>query len=70
MAVADGKYVTRLSQRTDFPELFEGVLRLADEDCDSKVELYVRFPRRMSNFVPYKLVEFRISKLEHFPVGF
>lgn len=70
VCVADQKYVTRLWQRSDFPELFEGALRLADEDCDSRVELYVRFPRRMSNFVPYKLAEFRICKLEHFPVGF
>lgn len=70
LSVGEGKYMSRFWQLSDFPELHECTIQIAEEDIDSKVELFVRFPRRQSNYITYKLAEFAVVKMEHFPAGF
>ncbi|CAE8617517.1 unnamed protein product [Polarella glacialis] len=50
LAVAEGgshhlRYVVRLRQRSEFPELYDGVIFFDDRDAGSRVEMFLRLPR-------------------------
>jgi hypothetical protein len=66
-----GRYVTRLKQRNDFPELFEGMMHFGEQDCGSRVEIFLRRPKQKAEeYAPQKIGEWLICLGECFPVGF
>lgn len=66
-----GKYVTRLQQRTDLPELFEGLLSFAEIETSSRVEIFLRQPRsKVYEYAPEKLGEWLVCSAESLPPGF
>eukprot|EP00746_Dinoflagellata_sp_MGD_P122754 gnl/MRDRNA2_/MRDRNA2_57544_c0_seq1.p1 gnl/MRDRNA2_/MRDRNA2_57544_c0~~gnl/MRDRNA2_/MRDRNA2_57544_c0_seq1.p1 ORF type:complete len:1123 (+),score=136.92 gnl/MRDRNA2_/MRDRNA2_57544_c0_seq1:305-3370(+) len=61
----------QLQPRSDFPDLFEGLMLFADEDAGSKVEAFIRFPKESKlEYQPYKLAEWLVVRPEHYPIGF
>lgn len=70
ISVREGKYVVRLQQRQDFPELFEGLIRFAEEDIGGRVELFLRYPRAGTECAPQKICEWLICVTECYPIGF
>jgi len=66
-----GRYVLRLKQRNDFPELFEALLNFGEADAGSRVEVFLRRPKTQAeDYAPQKLGEWLICHAECFPVGF
>lgn len=66
------RYVMRLHQRPDFPELYDGLLYFTDHDQEGRIEMYIRFPRgQASQYAPLKVAEWTIARRdEQFPSGF
>lgn len=72
VSICNGKYMQRLRQRLDFPELYDGLLPFSRQDAGGRVELFIRFPRGNSlQYTPLKIGEWLIIKSnEEFPMGF
>jgi hypothetical protein len=65
-----GRYVLRLKQRHDFPELYESLLQFRERDAGSKVEVFLRQPKKRSeDYAPQKLCEWIICSAETLPTG-
>jgi len=65
------RYVVRLQQQPGFPEVFDGLLPLQDQDIGSKIELYMRITRgEGSQHTPLKIGEWTVSSAsEMLPSG-
>lgn len=64
------RYVLRLRQREDIPELHDGLLLFSEQDVGGRVETHVYFPK-VQGCPPMKIAEWLIvKKEEHFPAGF
>lgn len=72
LSINDGKYMHRLRQRPDFPDLHEGTFQFDENEAGSKIEMFLRFPRgHASSYIPLKISEWlMIRRKEHFPMGF
>jgi len=65
------KYVLKLKQRVDFPELFECLLTITEADVRNYIALFLRRPKASpSEYFPEKLAEWKICPNETFPLGF
>jgi len=76
LAVAEGgshhlRYVVRLRQRCEFPELYDGVIFFDDRDAGSRVEMFLRLPRGEASLqAPLKIGEWTVvSGSELLPHG-
>lgn len=72
LSMSDGRYMQRLRQRPDFPELYEGTFQLDESEAGAKIELFLRCPKgHASTYTPLKIAEWLIiRRKEHFPMGF
>merc|ERR1712176_902782 len=59
------RYMLRLQQRSDFPELHDGFIHFADQDVGGHVELFLRFPHcEFAEYAPLKIGEWTIVRRE------
>lgn len=71
ISVRDVKTQLRLTQRSDFPELHEGLMAFEPQDEATSVQLFLRFPQlHAANFSPRKLAEWVVCRDEQFPISF
>lgn len=65
------KYVIRLQQRVDIPELFESLVSFEKADVGNHVALFLRRPKANSaEYFPQKIAEWMVCLEENFPLHF
>lgn len=70
VSLKDGSYQLSLTQRRDFPELYEGWFNITVDQM-GRVELFLRFPRLdAGNYAPRKLAEWWACREGQFPISF
>jgi len=71
LSVHGGRYVLRLRQRHDFPELHEAYARFGEDEIGNRIELCLRLPRlHAAEYKPQKLGEWLVTQNEMLPKGF
>eukprot|EP00930_Biecheleria_cincta_P060405 TRINITY_DN4606_c1_g1_i1.p1 TRINITY_DN4606_c1_g1~~TRINITY_DN4606_c1_g1_i1.p1 ORF type:complete len:1077 (-),score=162.45 TRINITY_DN4606_c1_g1_i1:445-3675(-) len=61
----DGQHIQRLRQRPDLPELFEGLIKLGDQDVSTKIRMQLRFPRiHAVDFSPRRICEWLVCRAD------
>lgn len=71
LSVNSGKYIFRMRQRMDFPDFYEALFRLGEDDIGQRVELFVRFPRlQTASYAPQFLARWLVVGNESLPKGF